>query len=393
MMTAAGRQVTGGWLHHPGTQALCAALQAAGWQALFVGGCVRNALLAVPVGDIDIATDARPETVTDLAVRAGFRVVPTGIDHGTVTVIAQGVPHEVTTFRHDVETDGRRAVVAFATEVAEDARRRDFTMNALYARADGTVIDPLGGLPDLLARHVRFVGDAGQRIREDYLRILRFFRFHAHYGDPAGGIDTEGLAACAALSGGIETLSAERIGAEMKKLLAAPDPAPAVAAMAQAGVLAQVLPGADPRALAPLVHLEGALPPRWQRRLAVLGGGPERLRLARAENVTVQAIRDETGSARSPAALAFLHGAETATDTVLARAALLQMPLPEGWPADIARGAATQFPVRAADLAPLTGPALGHRLKQLREAWLAADLRPGRDALLANGGDKPPLFG
>ncbi|MBL9056165.1 MAG: CCA tRNA nucleotidyltransferase, partial [Rhodobacteraceae bacterium] len=166
-------KVSGDWLQAEPTQALCAALEAAGFQALFVGGCVRNTLLGVEVGDIDIASDATPETVSDIAVRAGFRVVPTGIEHGTVTVIAGGIAHEVTTFRRDVETDGRRATVAFSSDVAEDAARRDFTMNALYARADGSVIDPLGGLPDLLARHVRFVGEPEARIREDYLRILR----------------------------------------------------------------------------------------------------------------------------------------------------------------------------------------------------------------------------
>ena len=190
-------KIRGDWISQAGTQALCAALTAAGYRALFVGGCVRNALMARAVADIDIATDALPEIVTNIAETAGFQVVPTGIEHGTVTVIAQGVAHEVTTFRRDIATDGRHATVAFATDIAQDAARRDFTMNALYAQADGTVIDPLGGLADLQARHLRFVGDASARIREDYLRILRFFRFYAIYGEPSRGIDAEGLAACA----------------------------------------------------------------------------------------------------------------------------------------------------------------------------------------------------
>ena len=264
-------KVLGAWMEHPATQAVCAALTAAGYRALFVGGCVRNALLAMPVADVDIATDARPEAVTALAEQAGFKVVPTGIDHGTVTVIAEGIPHEVTTFRRDVATDGRRAVVAFATRIEDDAMRRDFTMNALYAEADGRVIDPLGGLRDLIARRMRFVGTAEARIAEDYLRILRFFRFHAWYGDPDQGIDPEGLAACATLSAGLETLSAERVGAEMRKLLAAPDPAPSLASMAQSGVLQRVLPGAEARALPVLVHLEAGRPPQfwqYQRRFA-----------------------------------------------------------------------------------------------------------------------------
>lgn len=378
-------RITGDWLTHPGTQTLCAVLETAGHQALMVGGCVRNALLGVPVADVDIATDATPETVTQLAEAAGLRVVPTGIDHGTVTVIADHRPHEVTTFRRDVETDGRRAVVAYARDITEDAARRDFTMNALYADARGQVIDPLGGLPDLAARHVRFVGDAHQRIREDYLRILRFFRFHAHYGDPDQGIDAEGLAASAELADGIETLSRERIGAEMAKLLAAPDPAPAVAAMALTGVLAHTLPGADPRALAPLVHLETGQPVRWQRRLAALGGQDtaEHLRLSRADAATLAALRDAVGNAMTPAALGFTLGAESGTDAILLRAALLESPLPPDWQADVARGAGAHFPVTAADLMPaLQGPALGQALKALQTRWLASDLRLTREQLL-----------
>ena len=375
-------RITGDWLTHPGTQTLCAVLEGAGYRALFVGGCVRNALLGAPVSDVDISTDATPETVTNLAENAGFRVVPTGIDHGTVTVIAQGRPHEVTTFRRDVETDGRRAVVAFSTDVAEDAKRRDFTMNALYADARGDVIDPLGGLPDLLARHLRFVGDAETRIREDYLRILRFFRFHAWYADPEGGIDAEGLAACAALSAGIETLSAERVGAEVKKLLSAPDPAPAVASMAQTGILAMVLPGAEARALAPLVHLEAGIPPRPLRRLAVLGGEADGLRLSRAEARDLAALRDAMGDMASPAVLGWRLGGDLATDAMLARSAVLETPLPQGWRDDIARGAAAQFPIRAADLPACSGPALGAELKRLERLWLSADLRLSREQLL-----------
>ena len=378
-------RITGDWLAQPGTQALCDALEAAGYRALFVGGCVRNALLGVPVADVDIATDARPETVTRLAEAAGLRVVPTGIEHGTVTVIAGGVAHEVTTFRRDVETDGRRAVVAFADDVTEDAARRDFTMNALYADLRGDVLDPLGGLPDLVARRLRFVGDAHQRIREDYLRILRFFRFHAHYGDPGEGMDAEALAASAELAEGVDGLSRERIGSEIRKLLAAPDPAPAVAAMAQAGVLARVLPGSDARALAPLVHLEGDLPPRWQRRLAALGGQEveERLRLSRADAAVLAALRDAVGRGWSPAALGWKLGAEGGRDAVLLRAALLESPLPTDWQTDVARGAASVMPVTAIDLMPdLQGAALGARLKEIESRWLASDLCLTRADLL-----------
>lgn len=379
-------KISGDWIQHPGTQALCAALAAEGFRALFVGGCVRNALLGVPVADIDISTDALPETVTNIANRAGFRVVPTGLEHGTVTVLAHGEAHEVTTFRRDVETNGRHAVVAFSTDVTEDAARRDFTMNALYAESSGLVIDPLGGLPDLLARRLRFVGDAEARIREDYLRILRFFRFHAVYGDPDGGLDAEGYAACAANAEGIDELSRERVGAEIRKLLGARDPAPSVAAMAQAGILARVLPGADSRALAPLVHLEGGLPPRWQRRLAMIGGEnpADALRLSRADSVSIGRVRAEIGTAKTAAGLGWKLGQAEAEDVILCRSVLLESPLPPDWQAEIERGIKASFPVTAADLMPaLQGAALGAKLREIESRWLASGLTLTKAQLLA----------
>ncbi|MFN6058010.1 MAG: CCA tRNA nucleotidyltransferase [Paracoccaceae bacterium] len=376
-------KIAGDWLAHPGTQGLMQALEAAGHKALFVGGCVRNALMAVPVSDIDISTDAPPETVSDLAEAAGFKPVPTGIDHGTVTVVAEGKPHEVTTFRRDVETDGRRAVVAFSTRIEEDAQRRDFTMNALYADRHGHVIDPLNGLPDLQSRRVRFVGDPETRIREDYLRILRFFRFHATYGDPDQGLDPEGLAACAALAEGLDGISKERITAELRKLLSARDPAPAVAAMAQSGILTRILPGSDPRVLAPLIHLDAAEPPHWLRRLSVLGGETADLRLSKAEARDLAALRAALGTSETPAVLGFTLGAPLATDALLARAASLGGHTPKDWQSETRRGAKARFPVTAADLMPaLQGEALGARLKDLEARWLASDLTLSRDDLL-----------
>lgn len=379
-------KISGDWLAHPGTQRLLQVLGHAGHHALFVGGCVRNALVGLAVNDVDIATDARPETVTKLAETAGFRVIPTGPAHGTVTVLADGAAHEVTTFRQDVETDGRHAVVAFTTSIAQDAARRDFTMNALYADAAGNIIDPLGGLTDVLARQVRFVGDAQARIREDYLRILRFFRFHAIYGDQTAGIDAEGLAACAGNADGLEILSKERVGAEMRKLLGAPDPAAAVCAMAQAGVLARILPGADPMFLGPLVHLEQGVAPRWQRRLAVIGGQDiaGALALSRLEFGYLSRIRAEIGGGLSAAALGWRLGVAEAEDVVLCRAAMMQMPLAADWRSEIERGSRAVIPVMAADLMPgLTGPALGEKLRQIEQRWLAADLTLTKAQLLA----------
>ncbi len=377
-------KITGDWLTRSETQAVCQALTSGGHQALFVGGCVRNSLIGAVISDIDISTDAPPARVTALATGAGLRVVPTGFDHGTVTVVSGGVPFEVTTFRRDVETDGRRAVVAFSTRISDDAARRDFTMNALYATPDGTVIDPLGGLPDLLAHRLRFVGDASARIREDYLRILRFFRFHAWYGDPDQGLDAEGLAACAGLADGIDGLSRERVGAEIRKLLAAPDPAPSVAAMARAGILTRVLPGADDCALPPLVHLEDGMEPDWRRRLAALGGADptDTLRLSRAEGQYLHQLRQALASADSPATLGYRHGPDRATDAVLIRAAMLGNTLPDDWRMDVNRGATAIFPIKSTDLPAFKGRALGARLAELEQAWIASGFALTRAQML-----------
>ncbi|QFT97956.1 CCA-adding enzyme [Roseovarius sp. THAF8] len=379
--------LTGDWIDAGETQDVCRMLEAAGHRALLVGGCVRNALMGVAVNDIDISTDARPNAVVALAEAAGMKPVPTGIEHGTVTVVCRGVPFEVTTFRKDVETDGRRAVVAFADDVESDARRRDFTVNALYATRKGEVIDPLGGLPDIAARRIRFIDDAETRIREDYLRILRFFRFHVAYGDPAGGLDPDGLAACAALADGIDGLSKERIGGEMVKLLAARDPAPSVAAMRQAGVLTRVLPGSDDRALAPLVHLEEmhGFDPDAMRRLAALGGDnpADALRLSRKDARRLEGLRNEAAGPQPPEALGYHYGAETARDIVLLRAALFELPVPRHAFAAAELGANAVFPINAQDLMPaLEGPALGKALKELEDAWIASGFALDRQALL-----------
>ena len=383
-------RITSAWLTGAAPQAVCAMLAEAGHQAWFVGGCVRNALIGAPITDIDITTDAAPERVTALAKAAGFKPVPTGFDHGTVTVVVHGAPFEITTFRRDVETDGRRAVVAYAGSIEEDAHRRDFTMNALYADAGGAVADPLGGLPDLVARRVRFIDDAHDRIREDYLRILRFFRFHAWYGDPGAGLDAEAMAAISALSAGLETLSRERVGAEVKKLLAAPDPAPSVAAMAATGVLGHVLPGADARALPILVHHEHALglAPDAMRRLACLGGDNyiERLRLSKAEGRHLDRLRAHLGAGESPAELGYRLGATEGRDVALLMAALTEQPLPSDLDAVLAVGAAAEFPLKPRDLMPgLQGKALGERLAALEARWIASGFRLTRDELLGGG--------
>lgn len=383
-------RVGGDWLSAPRAQAVFAALADQGFAAYAVGGCVRNALLGAPVDDLDIATEARPEETVAAVEAAGLKAVPTGADHGTITVVSEGEGFEVTTFRADVETDGRHARVRFSKTLEEDARRRDFTINALYARPDGQVIAPLGAgqLEDLAARRVRFIGDAEARIREDYLRILRYFRFAAWYGDPAAGFDPEALAAIAAEGAGLTRLSKERVGAEMKKLLAAPDPGPALGAMAQSGALARVLPGAVTESLAPLIHLEGQAGsgPEPLRRLAALGVRADvDLRLSKAEQKHLARLWEAVENGAGPAALGYRFGEALARDALLLRAAGLGMPLDPGALSEATHGARQSFPVSARDLMPeRQGPEIGAALSELEARWIASGFTLDRAALLAN---------
>lgn len=380
-------QIEGPWVKEVGAQTIFSMLQSTAKVGYFVGGCVRNALINAPIRDIDIATDATPDHVLKLANLAGIRAVETGVDHGTITLVIENTPYEITTFRQDIETDGRHAVVAFSTDVRDDARRRDFTMNALYADRNGTVIDPLGGLSDLENRRVRFIENPEDRIKEDYLRILRFFRFFAWYGDPREGIDAEGLAACSANLDGIETLAKERIGAEMMKLLAADDPAPAISSMTQSGVLGAIIKGADAEKLAVLVHLEGenSVPPQALRRAAILGGQDvERsLRLSKKDGCTLRILREEMGSLKTASELGYRCGAKIATDVLLLRGAVFETPNNENAFLEAERGARQVFPVKAADLMPaITGPDLGKALKRLEAEWISSEFSLTRETLL-----------
>ncbi len=379
-------RITANWLTADAPQAVLGAITGAGHLAYVVGGCVRNALLDAPVSDVDIATSATPQEVMALAHDAGLKPVPTGIDHGTVTVVSGGTGYEVTTFRADVETDGRHAVVRFSDNLTEDARRRDFTMNALYADARGMIVDPLNGLPDLTARRVRFIEDPARRIREDYLRILRFFRFTAWYGDPDLGFDAEALAAIADNLDGLGSLSRERVGSEFTKLLSAPDPGPAVATMAHTGVLACLLPGCSATALPLLINAEGqsGTAPEPLRRLASLGPvDGATLRLSRAEQKRLALLRDHIGSGQGAGELGYRHGCETASDILLLRAALLEQPLDTGAMQSAVTAAKARFPVRAQDLMPtFTGPQLGGKLAELESLWIGSGFTLTRQDLL-----------
>jgi poly(A) polymerase len=259
------------WLRSGPLAKLLAALDADGEEARVVGGAVRNTLLNLPTGDVDVATTAEPDVVVQRAKEAGFHPVPTGIDHGTVTVVVHDVPFEVTTLRQDIETDGRHAKVRFGRDWKIDAERRDFTINALFASRDGKLFDFVGGLKDINARRVRFIGDPAQRIAEDYLRVLRFFRFHAGYAE--GLPDADGLSACIRAKESLGQLSRERVRNELIKLLLAPHTVPTLAVMAEVGILSDVLGGVPHLAsLSNIIKAEVHLgfEPDATRRLAAL---------------------------------------------------------------------------------------------------------------------------
>ena len=374
------------WLTSDATQAVFAMLVDGGHQVFAVGGCVRNSLLQQPVKDIDLATDAVPDRVIGLAKSAGLDAVPTGISHGTVTVLSDNVSFEITTFRRDIATDGRRAVVAFSDRIEDDARRRDFTMNALYADPEGNVRDPLNGLPDLRARRVRFIEDAAARIREDYLRSLRYFRFHAWYGNAAEGFDPDALDAIARNLEGLAQLSKERIGSEFKRLLEAPDPTIAVAGMRSTGALPAILPGATDAALGPLIHLENQaeVPPESIRRLASLGGEDvsAALRLSKKEARQLADTRNAAGLSAAEAGYRF--GADIGRDGQLIRMASMSAPFESRVFTQVLDASKQVFPVKAGDLMPkVDGKALGDALDQLERAWIASGFKLGKAELIS----------
>lgn len=390
------------WLNAPAPAAIFAALaKARGWTR-FVGGAVRDALLGRPVGDIDLATTLPPESVMTALMAATIKVVPTGLEHGTVTAVIDGKGYEITTLRRDVATDGRRATVAYTTDWAEDAARRDFTMNAIYADATGALFDFHHGREDLAAGRVRFIGRAEARIREDVLRILRFFRFLAWFG--RGAPDAAALDACVALAGMIPTLSRERIGRETIKLLAAPNPAPAWRLMLKAGVVGPVAPRATRvdrldhliareascgvQAADPLIRLAALLPVderaafesandlklsnRQAARLATLATLPPLLGGATDRRALRHALYDH-GAEAVAAALMLLSADDAAFDLAAAQATVA------AWEEPV-------FPLRGEDMVTLglrPGPKVGAILKDVERWWRDADYAPDAAACRA----------
>ena len=409
-VTLAGRA---DWLTDRRLQRLLAVLSEGAEEARIAGGAVRNTLLGEPVADVDIATTVLPNETIRRGEAAGFKAVPTGAEHGTITLVVAGHPYEVTTLRADIETDGRRAKVRFGRDWQADAERRDFTINGLYAEADGTVVDLVGGVADIESRTIRFIGDPEKRIREDYLRILRFFRFFAWYG--RGRPDAEGLKACARLKDGLDGLSAERVWSELRKLLSAPDPSRALLWMRQAGVLTKILPESEKWGIDaihpltgaerdlgwpadPMLRLEAIVRPDAARMVALA----ERLKLSKAEaarlsdwamttppasSATDLALRQALyrglpGGIRDRLSLSLVSARARAvsdTDALLEAGAYGRLlKLAQGWQKPV-------FPLKGADLTAMgmaPGREIGKLLRELEDAWIESGFSLTYDALI-----------
>lgn len=398
-----------GWSAVPGLPAMVAALGRTADTVRIVGGPVRDALLGRPVTNIDLATVWEPDEAVRRLAAAGIRSWPTGIEHGTISAHADGMLYEVTTLRHDVATDGRRAVVAFGADWHADAARRDFTMNALFSDADGRIYDPVGGLPDLAQGRIRFVGDPARRIAEDRLRVLRFFRFQAGYGRTAP--DPAALAACAAAAPDLVSLSGERLWQELSRLLVLPGAPAAVGSVAAEGVLAVVLPQlAAPERLRRLTALETAhaVVADPLRRLAAWAGLPsaaggaaraaalaERLRLSRAQARRLEELAawpeaptpgPAPGDVARRAAIHRLGVARTADLALLAAVDRPDAAALTCWLTETAAWEARRLPVDGGDVTALgvpRGPEVGRLLAKVEDWWLCQDRAPGRDACLA----------
>ncbi len=402
------------WFSTPALRRVFDLLNADGGEVRVVGGAVRNSLMGLAASDIDMATTLLPDEVMARAERAGIKAIATGIDHGTVTLVVDGKPFEITTLRRDVETDGRHAEVAFGTDWKVDAERRDLTINALYANAKGEVIDLVDGLPDIESRTVRFIGEAEKRVAEDYLRVLRFFRFFAWYG--AGRPDADGLRACARARSKLSGLSAERVWSELKKLLSAEDPGRALLWMRQAGVLTEVLPESEkwgidaiPGLVAaerafgwapdPLLRLAAIVPPDVERLSAMAA----RLRFSKAESaffvawakapVIPDAVADTAFdrllyrngplglSTRLKLAVAVVRQKAEMDPSLLAETARLKRLLAraEAWKKPV-------LPVSGADILEAgvpAGPRVGELLKQVEESWVDGNFNADRATLVA----------
>ena len=348
-----------------------------GYDIYFVGGCVRDCLLSLPIKDIDLATTALPSEIIKVAKENGVKAIKTGFQFGTITLIYEKVQYQVTTFRKDVETDGRRAIVTFSKSITTDASRRDLTINALYADIDGTIVDPLNVIKDLKSRKIKFIGNPQQRILEDHLRILRFFRFLAWFRKGNTEIDPESLKACISLKEKLITLSGERTGEEMKKILSAPNPVKTLELMARTGILQLVIPNAKLCQLHTLIKFEkqSKCPIKWTTRIALMTNSKLKTiwKLSNVDHKLVTRLQKLKQSDDSIEKIAYLYGKDISFQYAIMRSAISKDNL-KNIDTRVTLGVNSVFPVTAKDLTEnYQGPALGKMLKKLQDIWIDSD--------------------
>ena len=375
------------WLSIPSTRLVMDKLLSKGFQAYFVGGCVRNSILDTEVKDIDISTSAHPIEVLEMMKKAGLKAVPTGIEHGTVTVVADKRNYEITTLREDIETDGRKAKVRFSKSILEDAKRRDFTINAIFSEQDGTILDPLNAIPDIFEKRIKFIGDPRERIKEDYLRILRFFRFLALFGKEDETHEAE-LTALNDLRDGLDTISVERKGDEILKLFAAPSLEYSIFLMEKAKINSKIFNTCNHASLSSLIKLEERLDiaPCAIRRLAAYTGDnlKSQLRFSKKQAKAHQILRQEATNKKDAAELSYRYNKNLALDAILVRSSLQNIEPSKNVFSQIKKGSVAKFPIKPFDLAEyFSGPRLGEMLAYLEQKWIESDFTLNKEMLLA----------
>ena len=379
-------KISADWLNKPSTRLVMERLVSRGYQAYFVGGCVRNTLLNIEATDIDIATSAHPKKVLEIMENAGLKALPTGIEHGTVTVVTDKRNYEVTTLREDIETDGRRAKVKFSKSIFEDAKRRDFSINAIYCELDGTILDPLEGIADIVGKRIKFIGDPYTRIKEDYLRILRFFRFLALFGKEDENHEIE-IAALNDLRDGLDTVSAERKTGEILKLFAAPNLKYSILLMEKAKISSKIFDAYNFKSLKNLNKLEDRLEiaPCATRRLAAYTDDnlKSHLRFSNKLAKDHKVLREEATSQKDAAELSYRYNEKLALDSILVRSSLHGTEPTRNVFSRIKLGSVSKFPVKSSDLTEyFSGPKLGEVLAYLEQKWIESDFTLSKERLL-----------
>ena len=379
-------KISADWLNKPSTRLVMERLISRGYQAYFVGGCVRNTLLNIEATDIDIATSAHPTKVLEIMENAQLKALPTGIEHGTVTVVADKRNYEVTTLREDIETDGRRAKIKFSESILADAKRRDFSINAIYCEQDGTILDPLDGIADIVGKRIKFIGDPYARIKEDYLRILRFFRFLALFSKEDGTYEIE-IAALNDLRDGLDTVAAERKSDEILKLFAAPNLKYSIFLMEKANICSKIFDTYDYGSIKNLEKLETQLEvaPCATRRLAAYTDDnlKSQLRFSNKIAKAHKVLREQATSQKDAAELSYRYNEKLALDSILVRSSLHGTEPSENVFSRIKLGSVSKFPVKSADLTEyFSGPKLGEMLAYLEQKWIESDFTLSKEKLL-----------